>query len=76
MKTVAIRELHEATGRLVREAQKQTLVITDRGVKIAILTAYSEDKLPGIAFPRRVPNQLPRVESDSTEAISADRDGR
>jgi len=76
MKTVAIRELHAATGRYVREAQREPLIITDRGVRVAIMTAFSEDALPGTPFPRRDPGKLPRLEGDSTEAISRDRDGQ
>ncbi len=76
MKTVAIRELHEATGRLVREAQKNPLIITDRGVKIAIMTAFSPEDMPGAPFPARQPDDLPTVNADSTDVISDDRDGR
>ena len=70
---MTIKELHDKTGRLVRQAGKELLVITDRGEKIAVLKNYSESELTTTAFPSRNVEKLPRVEVDSTRLISEDR---
>ena len=82
MKYVSIRALHEQTGALVREAAAgYEVVVTDRGRPIATLVPFapaenrvtfaSRPLLP--AFARLQERQ---VGGDSTEAVSADRDGR
>ena len=76
MKSISIKELHEATGRYVRQARVEPLIVTDRGVSVAVLKALSEEDLPGGKFPRRRAAELPDVGVDSTELISRDRDGR
>lgn len=76
MKTVSIKELHEATGRIVREARERLVVVTDRGARVAVIKPYSEKELPGRPFPRRRASDLPAVGVDSTEIISRDRDER
>ena len=73
MKIVTIKELHDKTGRLVRQAGTEPLVITDRGVKIAVLKNYSESELTTTVFPSRSVETLPRVQVDSTRLISEDR---
>jgi antitoxin (DNA-binding transcriptional repressor) of toxin-antitoxin stability system len=43
MKRISIRELHEATGRWVREAVRvEELVVTERGRPIATIVPYVE----------------------------------
>lgn len=76
MKTVSIRDLHEATGRWVRETRTQMLVVTDRGRAVALLKPFAADELPGRPFPRRHAGSLPRANHDSTRSISEDREGR
>ena len=76
MKTISIRELHQATGRYVREARQYPLVVTDRGREVAILKRFSAHDLPGTPFPARDPRDLPAIAVDSTTLISADREGR
>ena len=76
MITISIRKLHEATGRYVREARTGPVVITDRGVRVAVLRPLIEGEFPGKPFPRRDPRKLPRVTVDSTTLISADRNTR
>ena len=76
MKTISIRKLHERTGLYVREAGVEPLVITDRGIQVALLKAFSASDVPGHPFPRRRAEELPAVAVDSTEVISRDRDGR
>ncbi len=72
MKTVSIRDLHLATGRLVRRvAQTGALVITDRGRPVATLQAFD-----GLPEGRPLPNRetwirtLPRVDVDSVDVLS------
>ena len=76
MKTVSIKELHEATGRIVREARENLVVVTDRGARIAVIKPYAAKELPGRPFPRRRASALPSVGIDSTAIISGDRDER
>ena len=44
MKTISIRELHEATGRYVRETRIHPLVVTERGHTVAVLKAADRDE--------------------------------
>ena len=76
MKTISIKQLHETTGKWVRSAKVEPLVITDHGDKIAILRQFSEEEHGGAPFPKRRPEDLPNVGVDSTRLISDDRDGR
>ena len=76
MKTVTIRDLHAATGKHVRAAVQESIVITERGKRIAILKSFSEAELDGVPFPRRRAASLPQVTGDSTAVISGDRDAR
>ena len=75
MKTVSIKQLHEKTGMCVREAGVEPLVITDRGLRVAVMKPYEATE-QGTAFPRRNARDLPTITEDSTAMISADRDGR
>ncbi len=76
MKTVSIRELHEHTGKLVREAERQPVVVTERGRLVAILRSLREGDLPSKPFPRRRLSSLPKVSIDSSTYVAADRTGR
>ncbi len=76
MKTISIKELHETTGRYVREAQVNPLIVTDRGQMVVLLKPFSSEDLPGRPFPKRLPRQLPRVNYDSSNLVSEDRDSR
>lgn len=76
MSTVSLRELHQNTGSLVREAAKRPLRITDRGRVIAIIQAPTAAKLPGVGLPEREAwiAKLPKQKSESAAIISEDRD--
>ena len=76
MKTVSIRELHEATGRLVRRAQVESMVITDRGQAVAILKKLHGVETGGKLQPDRekILSRIPRIDTDSTDYISEARD--
>lgn len=76
MKIISIRQLHETTGRCVREARTAPLIVTDRGTRVALLKGYSWEELPGKPFPARNPKSLPSVAVDSTQIISEDRSAR
>ncbi|MGI8604913.1 MAG: type II toxin-antitoxin system Phd/YefM family antitoxin [Verrucomicrobiales bacterium] len=76
MKTISIRELHQHTGRFVREAQHDTIQVTDRGRPVAILKAPILAELSGKPFPKRRLSSLPKVSVDSSAYISEERDAR
>jgi hypothetical protein len=76
MKTITIKQLHEATGKCVRAARSTPMIVTDRGTKVALLKRFSPDDLPHKPFPARNPTRLPSVTVDSTEIISDDRTER
>ena len=85
MKRISIRELHEKTGSLVREARRLGgLIVTERGAPVARIEPV--DSRPPLN-PFRVRKLLPRyarlVRSgklgrgiESTRIVSEDRDGR
>lgn len=85
MKTISIRELHEKTGQWVRGVRSHgEILVTDRGEAVARLTPESPRKdVP--YFARRVLSPAFRKltasgkrlrGTDSTEAISEDREDR
>lgn len=74
MKTISIKELHAATGRWVRAATKQTIVVTDRGEKIATLQPHAATVQPRPVFTLKGRGSRPKMAIDSTAGISADRD--
>ena len=76
VRVVSIRELHASTGRIVRQAAQQPVIVTDRGTRIALLKPYSEQEIASQPFPRRDPASMPAVGVDSTELISRDRSQR
>jgi hypothetical protein len=76
MKTISIKQLHDATGKCVRAAHSTPLIVTDRGTKVALLKRFSPEDLPSTPFPARNPARLPSVIIDSTEIISSDRTER
>jgi hypothetical protein len=76
MKTISIKQLHDATGKCVRATRSTPLIVTDRGTKVALLKRFLPEDLPHTPFPARNPSRLPSVTVDSTEIISADRTER
>jgi prevent-host-death family protein len=76
MKEVSIRELHQHTGKLVRQAQKEPIVVTDRGQQIAVLKSITGEESFGEPFPKRKLSSLPKVRVDSTIYISEERDAK
>jgi prevent-host-death family protein len=76
MKAITIRELHEHTGKFVRQAQKEPVLVTDRGQQIAVLKGVTTAETVGKKFPKRKLSSLPRVTVDSTVYISDERDAR
>ena len=75
MKTISIKQLHAETGRWVRAARSTPVFVTDRGETIAVLKPLDEPA-PVCRFPKRDWDKLPASDLDSTDLISADRDGR
>ena len=80
MKTITIRELHQATGRWVRQAQSGEVYVTERGQLIAkIVPAAPLPPKPFFANPKFTRAFLTqrkhlRGGTDSTETISQERD--
>ena len=80
MKTITIRELHQATGRWVRQARSGEVYVTERGQLIAkIVPASPVPARPFFADPKFTRAFLAqrkhlRGGTDSTEAISQERD--
>jgi len=74
VKTITIRELHTHTGRYVRAAARQPIVVTDRGEIVALLQPANAAQLSGRPFPKRDRSTLPNVSGDSGRLISDDRD--
>lgn len=75
MKTISIKELHAATGKWVRAAKRETITVTDRGERIAELRPIAASTASP-KFPKRDWSKMPSSDLDSTDLISADRDGR
>ena len=76
MKTISIKQLHAETGRWVREARKQAIIVTDRGERTAVLGPAGNDDAPRAVFRRRDWSKLPTSPVDSTIYISEERDAR
>jgi prevent-host-death family protein len=76
MRTITIRQLHERTGKLVRAAEKETFIVTERGRRVAVLKPLSDSDVSGKSFPKRRLSSLPKVAADSTDVISQERDSR
>lgn len=76
MKVISIRELHQHTGRFVREAAREPVYVTDRGRQVAVLKAPVPAEMTGKPFPKRPLSSLPKVRVDSTTYISDERDAR
>lgn len=80
MKTITIRELHQATGRWVRQAQSGEVHVTKRGQLVAkIVPASPVPAKPFFAHPKFTRSFLAQRKHlrgglDSTEAISQERD--
>jgi antitoxin (DNA-binding transcriptional repressor) of toxin-antitoxin stability system len=80
MKTITLRELHEQTGRWVRQASGEEVYVTERGRLIAkIVPASPLPAKPFFANPRFTRAYLAQCKflrggRDSTAAISEDRD--
>lgn len=76
VKTISIKQLHARTGHWVRSARTTAITVTDRGEKIATIQPHIPDDPPRPVFAGRDWSKLPTSEIDSTDLISADRDGR
>ncbi len=75
MKTISIKQLHARTGHWVRAAKTSPVIVTDRGERVASLQPFI-DPSPVVKFTKRDWAKLPSSDLDSTDLISADRDGR
>lgn len=78
MEVITLKELHQHTGRYARAARERTVLITDRGHAVAMLTAPLTAQLER-PLPRRFSPRLavaPKRRTDSTKAVGAGRDDR
>lgn len=85
MKQVSLRELHEKTGSLIRDARRLGgLIVTDRGTAIARIEPIDPRPAPNPFLSRTVLPAYQRLlrsgrlgrGTDSTRSVSDDRDGR
>ena len=85
MKQVSLRELHEKTGALIRDARRLGgLIVTDRGAPIARIEPVDARPAPNPFLSRKVLPAYKRLlrsgrlgrGTDSTQIVSDDRDGR
>ncbi len=85
MKTITIRELHNRTGPLVREAARQGEIrVTDNGRVVARIlpqaeasrSPYFAHRRPSVAFKRLDASGKTGRGTDSTLVISQDREDR
>jgi len=76
MRSVTIRELHMNTGKLMRAAACEKIIITDRGQAVAVLKSAKAADLIGKPFVKRDIRKMPKSNVDSTIYVSQDRDGR
>jgi antitoxin (DNA-binding transcriptional repressor) of toxin-antitoxin stability system len=85
MRTITIRELHNRTGRWVRQAALDgEIIVTERGVCVAKIVAQSPAAKSPYFARRKVSTAFSKLSSggklrggtDSTRAISEDRDDR
>jgi prevent-host-death family protein len=85
MKTISIRELHEKTGMLVREARRLGgLVVTERGAPVARLEPLVAGRRANPFRDRRLLAGYARLVrsgklgrgAESTRIVTEDRDGR
>jgi prevent-host-death family protein len=83
MKTISIRELHEKTGQYIRKAAETGgIYITERGRVVAKIVPQEEQPLTPYfarrkltpAFGKLMKTRKLRGGTDSTEAVSRDRD--
>ena len=78
MDTITLKDLHQHTGRYARAARDNPVLITDRGHPVAMLTAPVTADLE-TTLPRTFSLEsivVPGRPTDSTEAVSAVREGR
>ncbi len=75
MKTISIKQLHARTGHRVRTAKTTPVIVTDHGERVASLQPVGAPA-PRVKFAKRDWSKLPSSDLDSTDLISADRDGR
>jgi hypothetical protein len=78
MKTISVEDLHEQTDQFVGLAAQEDIVVVQRGQPLAILKRFPD----AVQWQRHWEEReqklatLPRIDVDSTEYVSQDRDGR
>lgn len=77
MKTITVRDLHMNTGRYIRKAVTDDLVVTDHGRAVASISRFT-GYTKGASLPDRESfiHKLPRIHTDSAKVVAEDRNGR
>jgi antitoxin (DNA-binding transcriptional repressor) of toxin-antitoxin stability system len=78
VKTVSIQELHEQTGRIVREARIEEVVVLEHGRPVIVLKPIVDDpkRLAYWRLREQKLGILPALDVDSTDLIAWDREVR
>lgn len=78
MRTISVEDLHEQTGQFVGLAAQKDIVVVQRGQPLAILTRFPDSVQWQRHWEEREQTlaTLPRIDVDSTESVSQDRNGR
>jgi prevent-host-death family protein len=83
MKSISIRELHEKTGAWVRRSETLgAITVTDRGKAVARIVPVEANAAANVFAARKLRRGYARMlgslsgGTDSTQAVSEDRDGK
>ncbi len=76
MRTATIHELHMNTGKLMRGAAHEKIIITERGQPVALLKAVDGPDIVGKPFPMFDIRKMPKSKVHSMIYLSQDRDRR
>jgi antitoxin (DNA-binding transcriptional repressor) of toxin-antitoxin stability system len=74
MRTATIHELHMNTGKLIRAAAHEKIIITERGQHVALLKAVDGPDIVGKPFPMFDIRKMPKSKVHSMIYVSQDRD--
>jgi prevent-host-death family protein len=75
MKTTSVRDLHIRTSELVREAEEGAVIVIERrGEPVAELRPITKTKRVPFPDMKEFWARMPKLDVDSTDAISEDRD--
>ncbi len=78
VKTISLDDLHRQTGEFVRLATTEDIVVMDSGQPVVLLKRFPENGSQRLRWQERerALAPLPPIETDSTDYVSEDRNGR